>query len=62
MDICFICKSSEKDDIRYGEFLKNREFGVHTFCLVGLPYSMEFNGLHIYTCKFYMFSSICLQI
>lgn len=29
-----LCKSSKKDDIQYGEFLKNKKFGVHTFCLV----------------------------
>ncbi|KAM7350543.1 PHD finger protein 7 [Cochliomyia hominivorax] len=33
MDICILCKSSKKDDIQYGEFLKNKRFGVHTFCL-----------------------------
>ncbi|GBP08384.1 PHD finger protein 7 [Eumeta japonica] len=33
MDVCILCKSSKKNDIQYGEFLKNKNFGVHTFCL-----------------------------
>lgn len=34
MERCFLCKSKQKDDIQYGEFLKNKHYGVHTFCLV----------------------------
>lgn len=34
MDRCILCKSNQKDDIQYGEFLKNERYGVHTYCLV----------------------------
>ncbi|XP_005177404.3 uncharacterized protein LOC101897555 [Musca domestica] len=35
IDTCFLCKSSNKDDIQYGDFLRSEEMemGVHTFCL-----------------------------
>ncbi|XP_073845117.1 uncharacterized protein [Musca autumnalis] len=35
LDMCFLCKSSKKDEFQYGDFLKNEEMemAVHTFCL-----------------------------
>ncbi|XP_037935537.1 uncharacterized protein LOC119669629 [Teleopsis dalmanni] len=33
MKTCILCKSKEKDDIRYGEFLTKKDVGVHTYCL-----------------------------
>ncbi|XP_046802506.1 dentin sialophosphoprotein-like [Lucilia cuprina] len=43
MDTCILCKSNKKDDIQYGEFLKNKHFGVHTYCLY-LSSNLSQNG------------------
>ncbi|XP_065364825.1 dentin sialophosphoprotein-like [Calliphora vicina] len=43
MDTCILCKSSKKDEIQYGEYLKNKHFGVHTFCLY-LSSNLSQNG------------------
>lgn len=41
MDTCFLCKSSKKDDVQYGDYLMSEEMqmGVHTFCLVSFSNS-----------------------
>ncbi|TMW47901.1 hypothetical protein DOY81_007007 [Sarcophaga bullata] len=43
MERCFLCKSKQKDDIQYGEFLRNKHYGVHTFCLY-LSSNLSQNG------------------
>uniref|UniRef100_A0A1B0DP50 Uncharacterized protein n=1 Tax=Phlebotomus papatasi TaxID=29031 RepID=A0A1B0DP50_PHLPP len=40
---CCLCKSSEQDDVLYGEFLRKGKVSVHYYCLL-LTTVMEQNG------------------
>lgn len=33
---CFLCKSKEKDEVKFGEFMTCGKISVHYFCLVWL--------------------------
>ncbi|XP_059612440.1 uncharacterized protein LOC132258907 [Phlebotomus argentipes] len=43
MLVCSLCKSSEQDDVNYGEFLRKGRVSVHYYCLL-LTTIMEQNG------------------
>ncbi|GAB0088091.1 hypothetical protein DMENIID0001_024710 [Sergentomyia squamirostris] len=40
---CVLCRSSERDDVQYGEFLRKNRVSVHYYCLL-LTTIMEQNG------------------